>query len=185
MRIMMKKLVLLAAAAVMSVSALAENFWVGGSIGAWYESGSNGDVTTVNIMPEIGYDFSEKFAVATSIGYQFLNANHTDNHSFVFTPYARYTFYKIGIVGFFVDGGIDIALGSTKSGNYTSDTSAVVGIGFKPGLSIDLNEKCGLTAHLGFLGYRYANDAAKSGGFRTVGGFDFANGTNFGFYYRF
>lgn len=180
----MKKAIAFVAAALMSVSAFAGDIWVGGSIGAWRNSTDK--ITTVSLTPEIGYNLSDNFSIATSIGYKFVGRSGADNHAFIFNPYARYTFAKVGIVGFFVDGGVDLSLGSTHYKHAdNSKTSAVVGIGFKPGISLNLNSHCGLVAHFGFLGYRYVNDAAEVAGEKGGGGFDLSNGMSFGFYYTF
>ena len=59
------------------------------------------------------------------IGY----THYDDYNRFQFAPYARYTFYKTGIVGLFVDGTIGIAAGDGDTG---------FRLGLRPGLSLYL-----------------------------------------------
>lgn len=185
---MMKKFLTVIAASLLSLGAFAaetDNFYVGGSIGVLHNSTT--DVTTAKILPEIGYNLNKAWAVGTVIGYSYVGNSHVGNHSFEFDPYARFTYYKNGIVSLFVDGGIDLSLGSTKvKHGGDSDTSATVGIGFKPGIALNLNERFSIVAHTGLIGYTYANDAAKSAGKFSGGGLDLYNAPlTFGLYYNF
>lgn len=180
----MKKFLTFAAAVLMSLSAFASDIYVGGSVGVLHNSTT--DVTTANILPEIGYNLSDKAAIATAIGYSYVGNDGVHNHSFVFDPYVRYTFYKKGMVSLFVDGGVDFSAGAThyEHGGDT-DASITVGIGFKPGIAVNLNDSFSVVAHTGLLGYTYGNDAAKAGGRFTGGGLDLTNAISFGLYYNF
>ncbi|MCM1309836.1 MAG: porin family protein [Bacteroides sp.] len=180
----MKKIITLAAVALMGLGAAsAEDFYVGGSLGVMHNSTTK--TTTANLLPEIGYNLSDNFAVGTSIGFSYVKQGDTHNGSFVFDPYARYTFFKGDRVSLFVDGGIDFSLGRTGWKGGHSDCSVTVGIGFKPGISVDLNDRFSIVAHCGLLGYTYGNDAAKAGGRFTGGGLDLSNALSFGLYYSF
>ncbi|MDE6582064.1 MAG: hypothetical protein K2K47_06030, partial [Duncaniella sp.] len=59
------------------------------------------------------------------------------------------------------------------------DSSTIWGIGLTPGISLNLNKKFSLVAHIGFLGYRDLADAGK------VYGINIDNNLKFGFYYNF
>ncbi|MBD5294329.1 MAG: porin family protein [Muribaculaceae bacterium] len=188
----MKKLLVLAAAALVGLGAQAKDFvdeidfskvYVGGNIGVWHNQ--TDDYTSASILPEIGYNFNQKWTFGTQIGYQYIGDGDVHNNSFVLNPYARYTFYRAGMVQLFCDGGVDFALGATGGDHIDTDTSVVFGIGFKPGVALNVHKHVSIVAHLGFLGYKGANDAAEMGGFKKGFGFDFSNALNFGFYYNF
>lgn len=182
----MKKLIALAAAAIISLGAYAENeIYVGGSLGVMHNSTT--DVTAARILPEIGYNMSDQWAVGTVIGYSYTGNNAVGNHSFELDPYARFTFYKNGMVSVFCDGGIDFSLGAThyKHGGSTK-ASATIGIGLKPGIALNLSPKFSIVAHTGLIGYTYANNAAKAAGKFSGGGIDLYNAPlTFGLYYNF
>lgn len=185
----MKKLLLLAAAAIISLGAAAEDFdldmskvYVGGNIGVWHNQGNK--TTSATILPEVGYNINDTWTVGTQIGYQYIGDKHAHNNSFVFTPCARWTYYKAGMVSLFVDGGVDFYLGNTAWDGGHSDASVGFGVGFKPGVALNVHKNVSVVAHFGFLGYKGANDAGKE--FYPQGfGFDFSNALNFGFYYNF
>lgn len=188
----MKKFFAFAVLAVASLCASAENFYVGGSLGFWHDSEDNQSTNTLSILPEIGYNLSDNWAVGTTIGYNF---GHTCNegistHIFEFNPYVRFTFFKTenNLVNLFVDGGAGIGAGWTsyKHGD-DSETAITWNVGFRPGVALNLTDKFSVVAHVGMLGYNGANNAAKATGlYHDNGGF-LLNGNNlsFGFYYHF
>ena len=145
----MKKLFLLAAMAVASLTANAQG-WVGGALGYDYDDG-NVNQNAITISPEVGYNLSDKWAIALDIdfGVRFGDGNTTT--SFALTPYARYTFAKTGVASFFVDGGFNI--GTEKTKGVPSQTTW--GIGFQPGVAIALSEKVCLVSKIGYLGYQH------------------------------
>ena len=109
----MKKLFLAAAMMVASLAASAQ-VYVGGSLGFQSIKPYDGaeTSTTFSIMPEIGYNLDDNWAVGIQLGYTSSNAD-SDFEKTDFTkaiinlnPYARYTFAKTGIASFFVDGGL-------------------------------------------------------------------------------
>lgn len=181
----MKRLLTFAVTALMGLGlAMADNMYIGGSIGVMHNSTT--DKTTASILPEIGYNLDNHWGVGTEIGYSYVGDNGVRNHSFVLDPYVRYTFYRAGIVKLFVDGGIDFSLGATKyKGGGHTDASVTVGIGIKPGIAVDLNKDFSIVAHCGLLGYTYGNKAAKAGGRFTGGGLDLSNVLSFGLSYNF
>lgn len=180
----MKKILTLACAAIIGAMGLhAENYHVGGNLGIWRNVTDK--TTSVTIKPEISYSLSDQFLVGTEIGYQYRGTKGAHNSQFVIDPYARYTYFKQGIVGLFVDGGVDFGLGRTSWKGGHSDCSVNLGVGLKPGVAIDVTKNFTFVAKFGFLGYQYANKAARVGGFKTGFGFDFSNDLNLGFYYNF
>ena len=96
----MKKIVLTMVAALAAVSMNAQ-VYIGGSVAieAWSSQKLAGDKseTAFKIMPEIGYNLSDEWAIGTVIGYQsdkFNGVNGVSESAFSIAPYARYTFYK-------------------------------------------------------------------------------------------
>lgn len=185
----MKKICILAVMAVMAVAASAQ-LYVGGSVGAWRDDNNSalGCATTqISIMPEIGYNLNDNWAVGTTIGYEYTHVTEINTSLFNFQPYARYTFVKFDKVSLFCDGtaGFGVGKSSYKEGG-SSKTASVWTIGFKPGIALNLNEHCSLVAHFGLLGYQGANDEAKDAGYSDQWGLNFSgNNLSFGFYYTF
>lgn len=170
--------------AVMAFAASAQ-LYLGGEAGVWRD---NADArTTATIMPEIGYNLSEKFAIGTTVGWNHVHTTGINTNLVAFNPYARYTFFKSGIVGIFCDGTAGFGAGKTsyKNGG-DSDTAWTWQLGFRPGVSVKVSERFSLVAHLGFLGYMGANDAAKAAGYDDQWGLRLnGNDVTFGFYYNF
>ena len=174
----MKKFLLIALLAVSAVAAKAQ-VYVGGQVGFWH----NDDAKTTNIIiaPEVGYTFNEKWSAGVALQYGHYKADEYKMDAFTISPYARYTYFKSGIVNLFVDGGVDFAVAKPKDG----DSATGFGIGFKPGVSLNVTENVSFVAHFGFLGYQDADDELSD--VVTKGfGFDFSgNKLEFGFYYNF
>ena len=192
----MKKVLLMAAFAVATLTANAQ-FYVGGSVSFNSEkAGKDADaVTSFKLAPEFGYALSENFAVGAEIS--FSSSNGEDNafgikdpmtgelakvkgdksySTFRVAPYARYTFYKTGIASFFVDGGVGFNF-------FNEDRGMVIGIGVRPGVKIAASEKVDLVAKLGYLGYQFANEKAGEGSKFGLG-IDNTN-ISFGVFYNF
>lgn len=188
----MKKLFTLAIVAVASVfGASAGNGYVGGSIGFMHEETKAGATNNFNILPELGYNINNNWAVGTTIGYDYthFNGKSTELHLFEFNPYARYSFYRSGnnLVQLFVDGGAGIGLGKYDYGKHDDGHTAVTwNVGFRPGVAFNVTNNFSIVAHVGFLGYKGANNAAFDGGKARKGGV-FLNGNDLtlGFYYNF
>lgn len=169
----MKKFLVMAVVAIMSVTASAQ-VYLGGSLSFKHDNDVKTDVFT--IAPEIGYNLNDAWAIGAEINYTWFK-DVTNN--FTINPYARYTYFKASLVSLFVDGGFELGISAPKEG----DSSTVWGIGFKPGVALNLTEKFSLVAHLGFVGYRdgvkWGEDSGK------VFGVDLHNSLSFGFYYNF
>ena len=188
----MKKVILAALVAVASLSASAQ-VYVGGTLGFKSSKPADGldNVSKFTIAPEIGYNFSEKFAAGIQIGFTTANGayeideiNQTisggkypkSQSTFSVAPYARYTFAKTGIASFFVDGGFAAQFMNNEGGNKWQ-------IGIRPGVKLSASEKVDFVAQLGYLGYTWASEKAGKGN-------EFAFGVDntaisFGVYYNF
>lgn len=181
----MKKLLTLAAAAIISLSAAAENMYVGGNLGFWRDGTEH--KTNAHISAELGYNLTDNFAVGGALGWKYAHTHGVSGNLFNINPYVRYTFVKWDLVSLFVDGGVDLGIGKTsyKDGD-DSDTAFTYGIGFKPGVALNLNDHCSFVAHFGFLGYNGMNDAAEDQGYHKSWGLDFSSyNLSLGFYYNF
>ena len=182
----MKKFLAFAAAAVVALGAAAQNMYIGGSVGFQQTKQADDKTTTIDSMPEIGYNLSDSWAIGTTAGVDYSKTGDRKFTLVAFTPYARYTFLRSGIVSVFCDGGVDLGFGKASVGGESSKTAVAYGIGIKPGLSLTVNDKFGFVAHVGFFGYNGANKAAKDGGYPTVAGFNLnGNDLSVGFYYNF
>ena len=98
----MKKLFVSCMIAFMAICSVgAQEVYIGGG----FTVGSEDSEFVFQISPEVGCHLTDQWAVGGEIGY----THYDDYNRFQFAPYARYTFYKTGIVGLFVDGTIGIA----------------------------------------------------------------------------
>lgn len=146
----MKKILMMAALVVASVSASAQ-VWVGGALSYDFDKTAGFKTNTITIAPEVGYNLSDKWAIAIDVDYSVGFGDGATTHTFDITPYARYTFFKSGIASFFVDGGFNI--GADKVGAASAQTTW--GIGFQPGISLALSPKFNFVTKLGYLGYQH------------------------------
>ncbi|MBD5201776.1 MAG: porin family protein [Bacteroides sp.] len=167
----MKKFLVMAVMAIMAVAASAQ-VYVGGSLGYTHQKLDEGNTDVFTFAPEVGYNLNSTWAVGGSLNYTWTK---DVSNQFYINPYARYTFFHSELVNLFVDGSVDLGISAPKEG----DSSTIWGIGLKPGLSLNLNKKFSLVAHVGFLGYRDLADAGK------VYGINIDNNITFGFYYNF
>jgi len=169
----MKKLVLLLFVACVTLSANAQ-FYVGGSTSLWIGS----DETSIALLPEVGYVMNDRWAFGTEIGFIHFGNDYYKQNGVAVGPYARFTYFKKGMVGLFVDGGLDYAFTKVKD---ASDGNHRVRFGLKPGVALSLTDRLSMVAKFGFLGFDhdYAN-AGNSGGFAFSG-----NDLSLGFYVSF
>ena len=180
----MKKILMTMVAAFAAVSMQAQ-VYVGGSfaIEAWSSQKNAGDrsETAFKIMPEIGYNLNDQWAIGTVIGYQndkFNGVNGLSESAFSIAPYARYTFSKLGKVNLFVDGGVDFTSGSKA--DYTD-----LGVGFKPGLAVSLTDNLSFVSHVGFIGWKQHNPDGDDNNTSKFG-IDLSGANlTFGLYYNF
>ena len=169
----MKKIILTALVAIASITANAQ-VWVGGQLGF---SVTNNDATDKNlteltIAPEIGYSLSDKWDIAIALGDKYSKPEDFDaTNDFFVNPYARYTFFQTGKVGFFLDGGFSIQAG---------DSPTQWGVGLRPGVKFAASDKVTFVASFGGLGYKKVEDEYSKFGFNVNG-----NALLFGCYYSF
>lgn len=173
----MKKIILTAIVAIASLTANAQ-IWVGGEVGFNYHNNDAIDVsnTTFTVAPEIGYTLNDKWDLAIRIGDEYSKPDPGDAaNAFFVEPYARYTFYKTGKVGFFIDGGFSIKTGDFDG--YVDET--MFGVGLRPGVKFAASDKVTFVASFGGLGYKKVADDSDFG-FNVNG-----NMLHFGCYYSF
>jgi hypothetical protein len=180
----MKKVLL---AAIVAFSSLAANaqIWVGGSLGADFTTPDyDGAETfkTFTISPEVGYTLNENWDIAIAVNTGIQSYDGESATSFAIEPYARYTFANMGNVSFFVDGGF--SFGTTEeldpmTGKASEGQDAFT-IGVRPGVKFAVNEKLGLVAKLGWIGYENVKDSYSAFGFNVSGA-----ALSFGAYYNF
>lgn len=181
----MKKILFLALMAIvgLGVSAQTHKWYAGGQLtfGRTTESASGVKSTQVTVLPELGYNFNETFGVGTKVGVQYRKAGGEEKTVFLVDPYLRCNYYRYEKIRLFVDGGVDLGIGRADG-----STAVQFGIGFRPGVALDINDKFSLVAHLGFLGYQGGNNAAKRNGAPENWGLNFdTENLMFGFSYSF
>lgn len=180
----MKKLFSLIAVAFVAMSVNAQ-VYVGGSLGinAWSSQKNAGDrsETTFSILPEVGYNLNDEWAVGTVIGYvsdKWTGVNGISESAFTFNPYARYTYLKAGKVSLFVDGGVDFTTASKADWNELA-------IGLKPGVAVSLSDNISFVSHLGFIGYDVYNPDGDDNNISKFGLDLSGNNLTFGLYFNF
>ena len=188
----MKKILMTLATAFVAVSMSAQ-VYVGGSFAFDAQStqkvAGDKNETTIAIYPEIGYNLNDEWAVGAVIGYASnkfagLTANvdgygaNVAESAFTFNPYARYTFLNAGKVNLFVDGGIDFT-------SFSKTDCTVLGIGFKPGLSVSLTDNLSFVSHVGFIGWEQINPDGDDNNYSAFGVNLSGANLTFGLYYNF
>ena len=166
----MKKIVLslVIMFAVIAANAQESKWFATGSFRLWHDN--EAAETLFSVIPEVGYNFNEKWAVGLEVGY-----SHEGSYDeLIFSPFARFTYYRNNLVSLFVDGNIGYCGDFDING---------VEIGLKPGIALNLNKHFSLQAKFGFLGYRNDYEGKLSDGF----GIDLnpANALSFGIHYEF
>lgn len=180
----MKKLLLLAVAAVVSLAASAQTKWYAGgqvTFGRTTESASGVKTTQVTVLPELGYNITNRVSVGTVVGVSYRKQGHEEKTVFEVNPYLRYNYLKFSKVNLFIDGGVDLGIGGAHG-----KCAVEYGIGLRPGIELNLNQKLSLVAHVGFLGYESGNKAARDNGCPENWGLNLnSNNLMFGVYYKF
>ena len=205
----MKKIMMTLAAIAVAATMNAQGY-IGGTFNLGFENKlidqknpTKTDATGMafEIKPEIGYNLSDKWAVAVKVAFAHSgnNAqvaalvanwgiNNATTNAFAINPYARYTFVKSGNFSAFVDGGVAY---STIHINGTSDVLGNINqvkVGFNPGVAYAISPKVGLVAHLGDLSYESTWCKAKNVDVKvSEGKFNIGlwNSISFGAYYNF
>lgn len=157
----MKKFLMTMAAMFVTVVASAQ-VYVGGGIGLGVTTVDHvdGSVFSWKVMPEIGYQFNEKWDAGLSIGFQGVQDGAK---TFEIAPYARYSVYNAKLVDFFIEG--------TVAYKHVSDDDAdadAFAIGFRPGIKVNLSEHFDFVSKIGFLGFERV-DKVNNFGFNFDG----------------
>lgn len=166
---------------VMATLSMNAQVYLGGTLGISQTKVDDDKATTYKIMPEIGYNISDQWAVGATFGYQKGNLSYAgkvlvDAKVFQFAPYARFTFFRSDLINLFVDGTVGYA--NVKIDDLDGSADAFE-IALKPGLAVNLSKNFSIVAKYGFLGYQKMEDV-KHFGLDLDG-----NALSFGFYYNF
>ena len=181
----MKKVMMTLVAALMTVAASAQ-VYVGGSLGIGsVKLGANDAKTSFKIVPEIGYNINDEWAVGLAIGYQQGECKlgkadylqETEMKLFGVNPYVRNTFLRTKYVNVFVDGGLTYQT--------VKDFGSDFQIGLKPGVAVNFNDKLSFVAHIGFIGYETFSPKGDGKSSNTVGVDLDGNNITFGLYWNF
>ena len=152
--------------------------YVGGGVGFW--NNDDAEETSYSFTPEIGYCFSDKLAAGVALGFAYEEAGDASLDVLSFNPYVRYTFLRAGNFSVFADGAFDLAKIEPDEG----DSETAWGIGIKPGISYSINEKFSILAHVGFLGYRDADETISTI-YKPGFGLNLSNSLSFSLYNSF
>lgn len=169
MKLIMKKVLLMAAFAVASLAANAQAY-IGGSLGFSNNKTKTGTTTvtentnpTFTIAPEVGYALNEKWGIGIKLGFTSSNtksemtaagltATSEDKTTRLsVNPYVRYQALEIGKFNVFVDGGVYFNMNSRKqTATGVPDTEYEPAMGFglnvTPGVSYKLTDKLSVVA---------------------------------------
>ena len=171
----MKKVILTLALVFAGFVAANAQVWMGGSLG-FNSTKANKDanpVYTYSIAPEVGFTVGENWDIAIALGYAGSSYTAKDtllgvpvppkdiSSTFSVEPYARWTAFNLGKVGFFLDGGIQYATTTGKltvensvTGAYTEKTNSnLFWVGIQPGVKFAASDNITFAARIGSLGY--------------------------------
>ena len=163
--------------------------WIGGNVGynhseagydvMWADVTGNTTADYLHIAPEVGYNLNDKFTVALALSY---DHNEGSSNKWGFNPYVRYHFAESGPVRFFIDGGLIYAHSHFNGLDTDANT---FGFSFNPGVSYAINDRLGLVAHLGELGYTHSHIGAPTGCFSNNNfNFGVTNSLSLGIYFN-
>ena len=157
-------------ASFLGINAQNYKWWAGGRALFW--TGDAG--MSYMVAPEVGYQLSPKFTIASSLGIQANNfKNGKDIYGLVMNPYIRYIVFKQGNLLGFVDGGVEFGMGDIFGFQ----------LGFKPGIALLLTERFTAATQFGFVGF---NDGKDIGLRRHGFGYDFSGYcSTIAFFYSF
>ncbi len=186
--------ILLLAALAATTQAQNKKFWASGSLG--FESAESDLGATLNsfsIQPNLGYFFSDRWAVGLRFGLNHgeLDAGNTvsDFQEFSVAPFARHIFLRWKAFSVFVDGGIAFSdfNGDTdfQDGVWEEMRLSSVGLFVKPGFSLRLSDSFSLVGNTAFFNVDHAwNDQVASWSANLSSPFGLDNFT-LGFSFRF
>ena len=177
----MKKIMLSLMMALVSVCASAQ-VYIGGTAGiSSNKIGDEDSKTAYKLIPEIGYQFNNKWDAGIEVGIQKGDvckiARVGDATTFTIAPYIRYAAVETKVVDLFFEG--TIGYGSVSKGGGDSYE-----VGIKPGLAVKLSDHVNFITKVGFLGYKgYSPDHGDNSS--TFGLNVDASNISFGAIYKF
>ncbi len=190
---MKKSLLALLFAVALAVPALAENMWIGGSLGYNNSSPKNGDSTTsYYIEPEFGISLDDTWDIGIDFGYAYgenawsevLQVNDKIT-TFNVAPFARFKMFEIGDFSFLAKGSIFYE--SSKLDDADVDVTSY-GLRIVPVVTYSINETWSIGATLDFASLTFSNSKCDDADVEvTEFGFDANNGSLIGvnFSYHF
>ena len=190
---MKKSLLALLFAVALAVPALAENMWIGGSLGYSNTSPKEGDSTSAYyIEPEFGYNVDEKLDIGIDLGYAYDEAGFVDligvadkTTTIGIAPFVRYKMFEIGDFAFLAKGSIFYE--SSKLDEADVDVTSY-GLKIAPVVTYSINETWSIGATLDFATLSFSNSKCDDADAEvTEFGFKANNGDLFsiGFSYHF
>ena len=177
----MKKIMLSLAMALVSVCASAQ-VYIGGTAGISSNKIGGGDSKTAyTLMPEIGYEFNNKWEAGLEIGIKKGEVCKLspvgESTTFTVAPYVRYTAVETKLVNLFLEGTIGY-------NSYSKGGGEAYEVGIKPGLAVKLSDHVNFITKVGFLGYKgYSPDHGDNSS--TFGVNVDASNISFGAIYKF
>ncbi len=183
----MKKIMMTLAAIAVAATMNAQ-VYVGGSLGFSYDKQDEAKNTDWTVLPEIGYNLDDNFAVGMVIG--FTSGKNTSaagietkTSSFKINPYLRYTFVKFDKVNVFVDGGLYYQF--QKYGDADAAKYNNFGVNIQPGVAVNLNDKLSFVSHFGMLGWSTSKSKADGAKAKNSIDINLHSAVSFGLYYNF
>lgn len=187
----MKKIVMTLVLAVVGLVSANAQFRVGGGLGLNIDTSQDDNTKThVYLTPEFAWTMNNKweFGGQLSLTSTTEEINDESHFGWSITPYARYTFYRIGKVAFFCDGYVTLGGGKysyeVEDGVDVDESGTAVGVGLRPGVSFEINPHWCVQSTLGALSYT-SNDDYVAGMAPSGFGFNLNNGLNLSVFYRF
>ena len=131
--------------------------FMGGSLMYWNDFDEKSQ--SLDLCPEIGYLFNDKWGVGLLLGYEYetekIEAGKQIAHGLKFSPFARYYYIHKGPFNLFVDGGVGLNWQMVKTPEQMSfHKSWGFEAGIRPGGCVDLAKGLCLCLRIGFVGYR-------------------------------
>lgn len=180
---MKKGLLAMLFAVALVVPALAENMWVGGSLGFDSVSPKDGDTQQYfTIQPEFGYSLNESWDIGADLAYTSNDDGTEKVKTFGIAAFARYHMFAIGDFNFIAKGSLYFENTKNDDADLSWDT---IGISIVPVVSYSINETWSIDAVLNFAALGFASE---SGDYEeTSFGFNVNDGSlaNIGFSYHF
>ena len=196
---MKKSLLAVLFAVALVVPAVAENMWIGGSLGFGTSNPKDGDSTSnYYIEPEFGYSVDEKLDIGIDLEYKYdeegavfddgINppVNYVEKTTtFGIAPFVRYKMFSIGSFDFLAKGSIFYENSKIDKADLKYTT---YGIAVVPVVTYSINETWSIGATLDFARIAFENEKCDDNDYENTSfGFDANDGELFsiGFSYHF